>query len=103
MTMKILNFLVAFMILAATVARAGDPAPPDGFVPNEKIAIVIAVTVWSRLYGEKMIKAEQPYKAVLKNGVWHVEGTLPPGVTGGVAEIDIAKADGKILKVNHGK
>ena len=75
-----------------------------GFVPDEKTAIAIAVAVWSPIYGEENIKSEQPYKAVLTNGIWHVEGSLPAKYTlGGVAEADISKMDAKILRASHGK
>lgn len=79
--------------------------PKEGYVPDEKTAIRIAVAVWIPIYGEKEIEKEKPYKAKLDNGVWTVEGSLPEGkyVRGGVAEADIAKDDGCILRVSHGK
>ena len=53
---------------------------------------------------------ERPFTAKLENGVWMVEGTLycgqPPkteGCLGGVAEIEIGKDDGRVLRVSHGK
>jgi NTF2 fold immunity protein of polymorphic toxin system component len=38
---------------------------------------------------------------ILKNGVWTVEGTLPQNFVGGVAHAEIAKADGRIIRVFH--
>lgn len=77
--------------------------PKDGFVPDAKTAIRIAVAVWSPIYGEKKIQREKPYKAKLKNGVWLVEGSLPKGYLGGVAYASISKRDGRILNVIHTK
>jgi hypothetical protein len=98
-------------VLLATVACAfaagtakHDFKPRDGYVPNAKTAITIAVAVWEPIYGEKQIAGEKPYRARLDtNGVWIVEGSLSASVPGGVAIAEIAKDDGRILRVSHGK
>ncbi|HEV2968767.1 MAG TPA: YbbC/YhhH family protein, partial [Pirellulales bacterium] len=78
--------------------------PEDGIVPDEKTAIKIAVAVWEPIYGEVQIAREKPYHARLDTkGVWIVEGSLPEGWFGGVAIAEIAKDDGRILRVSHGK
>ncbi len=79
-----------------------DWKPKGGFVPNEKTAIAIAVAIWNPIYGEKEIATQKPYKAtLLSDGTWHVDGTLPDGMLGGVANAVIAKEDGKVLSVWH--
>lgn len=75
--------------------------PKHGYVPDAKVAIKIAVAVWEAIYGEEKIAREKPYRARLTNGVWTVEGSLPAGSVGGVAIAEIAKDDGKILRVIH--
>jgi hypothetical protein len=77
--------------------------PKDGYVPDEQTAISIAVAVWTPIYGKDKIENEKPFKAQLKNGVWTVRGSLPENFDGGVAEADISKDDGRILRVIHGK
>lgn len=82
--------------------------PPGGYVPDAKTAIRIAVAVWSPIYGEKKIQNEKPFHATLKKGVWTVEGSLPKArlggfTVGGVAEADIARRNGRIVRVSHGK
>jgi Na+-translocating ferredoxin:NAD+ oxidoreductase RnfG subunit len=77
--------------------------PKDGYVPDEETAIIIAVAVWKPIYGKEKIENEKPYKANLKNGVWTVTGSLPKGRKGGVAEAEISKDDGRILRIIHGK
>ena len=78
--------------------------PDEGYVPDAKTASKIAEAVWVPIYGEKTIAAEKPFKVALKEGVWTVEGAdLPPNMDGGVAIIEIAKVDGRILRVSHGQ
>ena len=77
--------------------------PKEGYVPDKETAIAIAVAVWKPIYGKEKIENEKPYKASLKNGVWTVTGSLPEGWKGGVAEAEIAKDDGKIIRIIHGK
>jgi hypothetical protein len=77
--------------------------PQDGYVPDAVTAIKIAVAVWEPIYGAAAIAEEKPYHAVLRDGVWVVEGSLPEGFAGGVAIAEIAKDDGRILRVDHGK
>ena len=77
--------------------------PKEGYVPDAKTAIAVAVAVWAPIYGEERIAGEKPYQARLTNGVWVVEGSLPEGWLGGVAVAEIARDDGRILRVSHGK
>ena len=105
--MKTLFLLTIGLILTVGLALAAETEhnfkPKDGFVPDEKTAIAIAVAVWSPIYGEDKIQGEKPFKATLKNGVWRVEGTLPNGYIGGVAVAEISKDDARILRVSHGQ
>lgn len=92
--------------LACQTAFAAEPTykPPQGFVPNENVAIAIAVAIWGPIYGADQIAQEKPYHAKLVNGVWWVSGSLPRGWSvGGVAEARIQKVDGRILGVIHGQ
>ena len=100
------QFIAGLATLAAAVAFAAETITPnfkpkDGFVPDAKTAIKIAVAVWEPIYGEQKIAAEKPYHAYLTNGVWTVTGSLPEGMAGGVAIAEIAKDDGRILRVIH--
>jgi hypothetical protein len=74
-----------------------------GYVPDAATAIRIAVTVWEPLYGKAHIARERPFHAILTSGVWHVTGSLPRLTLGGVAEADIRRSDGKVLRIMHGK
>ena len=105
--MKALFFLIASLVLTVGLALAAETKhnfkPKAGYVPDEKTAIAIAVAVWSPIYGEKQIESEKPFNAVLKDGVWHVAGTLPKNVLGGVAVAEISKEDARILRISHGQ
>ena len=105
--------LLVLALLYASVSYAAEAQkhnvkPPSGFVPDAETAIKTAVAVWTPIYGKEKIEKEKPYKATLKNGVWHIEGSLPEPpegevVKGGVAEAEIIKEDGKIIRISHGK
>ena len=98
-----------FCLAGASYSLSAQPpkhnyVPPNGYVPDAKTAIRIAVAVWSPIYGEAKIQKEKPFHASLTKGIWTVEGSLPGRyVTGGVAEADISKQDGRILRISHGK
>ena len=74
-----------------------------GVVPDDATAIKIAVAVWEPIYGADKISAEKPFRATLTKGVWTVQGSLPEGMKGGVALAEISKADGRIIRISHGK
>ena len=105
---KRLQFVFGFVVVAFAVAFAAETnkpnyKPKDGYVPDAKTAIKIAVAVWEPIYGQKQIAGEKPYHAYLTKGVWTVTGSLPERMPGGVAIAEIAKDDGKILRVTHEK
>ena len=96
----VLTMLFAF---GADEAQPHSVTPKDGFVPDEHTAIQIAVAVWIPLYGKENIERQKPYKAWLKDGIWHAAGHLPKNMVGGVAIAEIQKSDAKIVRVSHGK
>ena len=105
----IITFVIFFLSIPFFLFAQEEHSykPKEGYVPDAVTAIKIAEAVLVPIYGEKVINEENPLKAVLKDGVWIVEGTLhcPEGqrCLGGVALIEISKDDGKILRVSHGK
>lgn len=102
--------IVLFALTATIIAVAATPSsrpgftPPNGFVPDAATASRIAEAVWIPIYGEEHIAAQKPFKVSLAGDVWTVTGKdLPPMTVGGVAEADISKTDGRILRVIHGQ
>jgi hypothetical protein len=90
-------------LLSAQYEPPHSYIPPNGFVPDSLTAVRIATAVWKPIYGERQIEGEQPYRATLRDGTWRVEGSLPDDYVGGVAIAEIAKRDGHIIRVSHGK
>jgi len=110
MTKKISNtfnllifFLVWVNIVSAAEAQIHNYKPANGYISDEEIAIKIAVAVWQPIYGKEQIQSEKPYKAILRDGIWFVSGSLPEGWVGGVAEAEINKESGCIIRISHGK
>ena len=83
--------------------RAHHYQPPEGLVPDEQTAISIAVAVWSPIYGKDKIARQKPYQVFLVDGYWVVSGSLSIRKVGGTAKIVIAKADGRIINISHGR
>ncbi len=79
--------------------------PKEGFVPDEETAIHIAIAVLVPVYGEATVHSEEPFVATLHKGIWTVSGTVPKitGYHGGVATVEIAKKDARIIRLIHGK
>lgn len=101
------SIVLTLALLSVSASAWSEPphsfVPPAGFVPDAQTAIAIAVAVWKPLYGPAQIEGERPYTATLKEGVWHVSGSLPKGWLGGVAEAEISRKDGRVIRVSHGK
>ena len=77
--------------------------PAEGFVPDAETAVKIAQAVLEPIYGVEEIRRQLPLEAVLHNEVWIVQGSVPTGTRGGVAYAEIAKRDGRIIRVTHGR
>jgi hypothetical protein len=88
---------------ASAADRHGIPAA--GAVPDARAAVAIAKAILTPIYGEEL-RGEESFHATLKGGLWTVQGTLNCGgqsCKGGVAEIEIAKSDGRVILISHGK
>lgn len=77
--------------------------PKEGLVPTEEVALQIAESVLTQIYGKEKIENEKPFSINLENDVWIIEGFLNKELLGGVAYIEIRKCNGEILKVIHTK
>lgn len=73
-------------------------------MPNSATAARIAEAILIPIYGKALIREEQPFSARLKGRIWVVTGRLPNGATrGGVAVVELAQRDGRVLRVTHGQ
>lgn len=106
-----LTLLVGFLVLIGLLTSInGSTAsfekgwmPAEGVVPDTTTAERIAEVIFVRFYGAEEIDREKPFRTSMKDGVWIVEGSLPRGMLGGVAEIHISKTDGRILYLFHSR
>jgi hypothetical protein len=103
---------IALLVLATPALASADTRcsaavrgyqAPAGMVGDQSTALEIARTYLSAIYGAEQIAGEMPLKASVRDGIWHIEGSLKPGFKGGVAEIEICKSTGRVLSVRHGK
>jgi hypothetical protein len=107
--MKLPVILGCSLFAIAAIAQAYRPK--EGYVPDSVTAVRIAEAVLIPVYGQKQIASEEPFTARLKDEVWTVLGTLhcpdeKSGMTacvGGMAGVQISKADARILSMAHGK
>jgi hypothetical protein len=85
---------------------------PQGVVPDESTAISIAKAIAIPVYGANKIDREEPLKAKLDSGIWHISGTLHCGIwlswykstcADGTIEVDLTASDGRVLKLIHEK
>jgi hypothetical protein len=90
----------ALLVLLCSCAFAQAPVPKNGFVPDEKTAIKIVRAVLEPMIGQIGVKAQEPFRAELNNGVWNIFGrTNQPSSFrgGGGINMRLNKQTGEIL------
>jgi hypothetical protein len=101
-----LIFALSTLALIASSAIAQQEAflPSQGAVPTADAAVKIARVVLVAWVGEAEIQLEEPLTAQLnERNNWIVTGTMAQGRLGGVGEVEIARRDGRILRMFHGR
>jgi hypothetical protein len=106
-----LAIFLAAIAVGVLAQQTSNPAPVA--IPDEATAVKIAEKALAKVYGEKKIESERPFKAILRDGIWRVGGTLcckdehgnviTSRCVGGVAMADIRQGDGRVLKTGHTK
>jgi hypothetical protein len=74
--------------------------PSNGYVPDQKTAILVAKVILTPVYGDEEVKSEEPFTASLKGNIWTVKGAVrhyPSGNT----EVKLSKIDGAVLFLTH--
>lgn len=72
-------------------------------VGNKDFALRLARIYLVEIYGDKNVEKQEPFLIDDLKEKWRVSGVLKPNYLGGVAEIEIRKKDGAVLRVYHGK
>jgi NTF2 fold immunity protein len=105
MRRRICSLLIATVpFLSASLAQ-NDPEifeRKGGLVADKETAIRIAEAILFPIYGEKNIRAQQPYHARLKDGKWIIDGAPPPqGFAGGSFHVVILQRDARVVEIYH--
>ena len=72
------------------------PGPKEGLIPDKETAIKLAEVILFRLYGEKNITAQKPYRVTKDENIWWVCGAPPPAL-GSSFKIAISQQTGAVL------
>jgi hypothetical protein len=92
------------LIASSAIAQQESYLPAKGAVPTADTAVEVARAVLIAWVGEADVKLEEPLTARLsERDSWIVTGTLVQGRLGGVGEVEIARRDGRILRMFHGQ
>lgn len=81
----------------------GDASAVPQLVPDSSTAAHIAEAVLLAVYSAELIDLQKPFLVEEHSGVWLVQGQLPRNMLGGVAEVEISRTDGRVLRMQHGR
>jgi len=101
-----LFFTIIVLVYYTAPALSADDVPfnyvpLNGAVPDEETAIQVGEAILMPIYGKNLIKGEEPFHAKLHEDVWTVMGSVPEGMVGGAAIIDISKSKGCVTRILH--
>jgi len=88
------------LLLSVVLLLSGCDTGSPGARLSEAAVLEIAEPAMAKRFPESYLE-HKPYHAELKNGIWTVTGTLPPGVVGGTPEATVRDSDGKVIEVFH--
>jgi hypothetical protein len=93
---------LAFVLLVflAPVIGCNKGGPPPRQLSEAQVLPIAERALKAKMPPEHVDKYK-PYRAELRDGVWHVFGTLPGGGPGGTPEARVRDRDGEVLQVFH--
>jgi hypothetical protein len=93
-----------FVFVRRQIKGTHSFTPKNGYVPDKETAVAIAYAVAIPVYGKDQVESEKPFRAELESEKWTVLGTLDKRWTsGGTVIVQIDKATGQIVYLNHSK
>ena len=100
--------VVGVLLMSCSKDKKHSYIPPEGVIPDQHTAVTIAEAILMPIYGKNTILGERPFIATLRNDVWYIEGSLSQPTNsavrvGGVAEIEISRKNGTVIRISHGK
>jgi len=99
-----LVFALCALALAISSAIAEQKTPLEVREPaaTAGAAVEIARAAAVARFGEAVIRGEEPLSAKLnERNNWIVRGRMQMGSLGGVVEVEIARRDGRVLRMLH--
>jgi len=78
-------------------------AEANNLVHSPQMATDLTEIYVRNVYGEDAANSQKPYVVKETPSEYILEGTLPPEFAGGVFMVIIAKKDGRVVKITHGK
>jgi hypothetical protein len=98
------SLCAAVIIATSAAAQPTGFLPSEGAVPTADVAVKIARAVLVAWVSEIDVEREEPLTAQLnESNNWVVTGTMAKDRLGGVGEVEIARRDGRILRMFHGQ
>jgi hypothetical protein len=93
----------------AAMRRTGVGAPDISsptsreILPNRETAARIAEVLLVRVYGRRQIDRQLPLDMAPEAQGWVATGRLKPTQVGGVAVVELARSDGRVVRMTHGR
>jgi hypothetical protein len=88
------------LIFLAAVLGCNTANPPRKRLSEAQV-LAIADRALKAEMPPAYVAKYKPYRAELRDGIWHVFGTLPSGWVGGTPEARVRDSDGEVLQVFH--
>ena len=92
---------LATLIIAICGISAAIAAEGKYYVPDATTAIKIAIAFWQPIYGPAQLAKNKPFHAKLKNGIWIVDGSLPPERVDRMPVTKISQKDGRNVRFSR--
>jgi hypothetical protein len=92
---------VAALAIGVFILILVSPLPKKGSRLIEAQVLPIAERALKAQMPPEYVDKYKPYRAELRDGIWHVFGTLPGSGPGGTPEAKVRDRDGEVLEVLH--
>ena len=96
MMRTLLSFVLAVCCISTAIAADGKY-----YVADAATAIKIAIAFWEPIYGRENVAKNKPFHAKLKNGIWIVDGSLPPDRVDRLPVTKIDQKDGRSVRFSR--
>jgi hypothetical protein len=90
------------IVFLAPLVGCNKELPPPGRLSEAQVLPIAEKALKAKMPPE-YVEKYQPYRAELREGIWHVFGTLPGDTVGGTPEARVRDRDGEVLQVFHGQ